>query len=60
MIPEIEKATITEIKMFQEVELKKLLSYLSLHSAYYQKVFKKEKIDLKSTMTLFAFLRTKL
>ena len=52
MIPEIEKASITEIKSFQEAQLIKLLSYLSLHSAYYQKVFKKEKIDLKSVTTL--------
>ncbi len=52
MIPEIEKASITEIKSFQEAQLKKLLSYLSLHSAYYQKVFNKAKIDLKSVTTL--------
>ena len=46
MIPEIEKASITEIKKFQEIELKKLLSYLSENSAYYQKLFKEQHIDL--------------
>ena len=52
MIPEIEKASITEIKTFQEALLKKLLSYLSLHSVYYQKVFKEENIDVNSIDTL--------
>ncbi len=48
MTPEIEKASLGEIKKFQEKELKKLLSYLKDHSAYYQAVFKKENIDVAS------------
>ena len=46
MIPEIEKASIAEIKTFQEAALKKLLRYLGENSVYYQKLFKEQQIDL--------------
>ena len=52
MIPEIEKASIAEIKTFQEAELKKLLRYLSENSSYYQKVFKEQEIDLNTVVCL--------
>lgn len=52
MIPEIEKASITEIKTFQEVELKKLLRYLHENSSYYQKLFKEQHIDLDTIVRL--------
>lgn len=46
MIPEIEKAPISEIKAFQDKELQKLLLYVSENSAYYKRIFKEQKIDL--------------
>lgn len=52
MIPEIEKASITEIKEFQEKELKKLLKYLNEYSNYYKRVFKEGNIDISTITTL--------
>ncbi|PKV52979.1 phenylacetate-CoA ligase [Aquimarina sp. MAR_2010_214] len=49
MIPEIEKASLAEIKTAQEQELKKLISYLDTNSTYYQGVFAKHNI-LSSTI----------
>lgn len=52
MIPEIEKASASEIKLFQEEKLQALLHYLNINSAYYQRFFKENKIDVSSVKTL--------
>ena len=44
MIPEIEKASIAEIKAFQEDKLKELITYVSTKSPYYRRVFRNFKI----------------
>ncbi|MUH35371.1 phenylacetate--CoA ligase family protein [Zobellia amurskyensis] len=51
MIPEIEKASIPEIKAFQEDKLQELVNYVVEKSPYYRRVFRKYKIqaaDIKS------------
>lgn len=45
MIPEIEKATSEEIKVFQEGKLKELITYVSEKSPFYRRVFKNHKIS---------------
>ena len=50
--PEIEKASLTDIKKFQEQELKKLLIYLSEKSPYYKKIFEQEKINIDTVKKL--------
>lgn len=52
MIPEIEKATVAEIKTFQEEKLEGLLTYLNTHSEYYKRIFKEHNIDLDTIKTL--------
>ncbi|RKN82414.1 phenylacetate--CoA ligase family protein [Ulvibacterium marinum] len=52
MIPEIEKASLEEIKAFQEEKLKEVLCYVQERSPYYQRLFKKHSIDIKSIRTL--------
>lgn len=52
LYPAIERAPLAEIKRFQEQELRKLLHYLSQNSAYYQRVFAREKIDIEKIRTL--------
>ncbi|WP_300570808.1 AMP-binding protein [Flavobacterium sp.] len=52
MIPAIETATASEIKIFQEQKLQELLVYLSQNSPYYKRLFVKENIDIKSIITL--------
>jgi len=52
MIPEIEKRSKSEIKKFQEKELKSLLKYLNTNSPFYQKWFKKHKINLSEIKIL--------
>lgn len=52
MIPAIEKASVQEIKQFQEEKLKELLLYLSEHSPYYKAMFAKEKIEIGAIGTL--------
>lgn len=52
MIPSIEKASIEEINIFQEQELKKTLSYLAQNSVYYQRVFKENNITISEINTL--------
>lgn len=44
----LETKTANEIIQFQEVELRKLLLYLSEHSTFYQNVFKTNQIDIKN------------
>ncbi|KJD33767.1 phenylacetate--CoA ligase [Tamlana sedimentorum] len=52
MIPDIEKAFPQEIKVFQEEKLKALLVYLNENSAYYQRVFAANNIDVSNIKTL--------
>lgn len=52
MIPEIEKATLSKIKSFQEEKLKELLEYVVQNSPYYQKIFKKNDIGPKDINSL--------
>jgi len=52
MIPAIEKASLEEIKKFQEAKLKETLVYLSENSPYYKALFAKENIDISSIKTL--------
>lgn len=52
MIPEIEKASFDQIKEYQEQELKKLMTYVSDHSAYYKSVFKAHNILPETIQTL--------
>ncbi|WP_432670210.1 phenylacetate--CoA ligase family protein [Flavobacterium sp. SM2513] len=52
MIPAIEKASVEEIKQFQEEKLRETLAYLSEYSPYYKALFVKEKIDINTIRTL--------
>lgn len=52
MIPEIEKASLADIKLFQEEKLSELLTYLQANSTYYQRVFKEQDIDVSTIKTL--------
>ncbi|MBU2947948.1 phenylacetate--CoA ligase family protein [Zobellia uliginosa] len=44
MIPEIEKASVEQIKAFQEERLCKLISYVAENSPYYRRLFRQYKI----------------
>lgn len=50
--PLIEKSSIQEIKKFQEQKLQELLTYLEIHSPFYQKVFKENNINIADIKTL--------
>ncbi|TDQ28871.1 phenylacetate--CoA ligase family protein [Tenacibaculum caenipelagi] len=52
MIPEIEGASLRDIKKFQEQKLVELLSYVKENSKYYQRVFQKHNIDISEIKTL--------
>ncbi|GGH38430.1 phenylacetate--CoA ligase [Mangrovimonas yunxiaonensis] len=52
MIPKIERASVQEIKAFQEDKLQALLAYVNTHSAYYNRVFKENNIALETIKTL--------
>ncbi len=52
MIPEIEKKSKEEIKIFQEEKLREQLYYLQENSPYYQKLFKENSIGLSTVVTL--------
>lgn len=52
MIPEIEKASVQNIKAFQEAKLQELLPYLKEHSTYYQRLFAGQNIDIEQIKTL--------
>jgi phenylacetate-CoA ligase len=52
MIPEIEKGSLEEIKIFQEQKLVELLSYISQNSPYYKDLFEKKNIDVSTIKTL--------
>lgn len=48
MIPEIEKASLSEINTFQEQKLTVLLDYLNENSTFYKRKFKTENIDIST------------
>jgi len=52
MIPEIEKRSQSEIKEFQENELRLLLKYLNSNSPFYKKRFKEQQIDITAIKKL--------
>ena len=52
MIPEIEKAAVAEIKVFQEEKLKQLIPYLQEKSSYYQRLFSENGLHSKDIQTL--------
>jgi phenylacetate-CoA ligase len=52
LYPSIERAAIQEIKKFQEQKLQELLTYLEIHSPFYQKVFKENNINIADIKTL--------
>lgn len=52
MIPEIERASKTEINSFQVEKLKELLQYLNIHSAFYKRLFSTHKIDISTINSL--------
>lgn len=52
LFPSIEKASVQEIKTFQEEKLKELLKYLESHSPFYQRLFKENNITISEIQTL--------
>ncbi|MCC9072431.1 phenylacetate--CoA ligase [Flavobacterium sp. F-65] len=52
MIPEIEKGSLEEIKIFQEQKLTELLTYISQKSPFYKALFENKKIDISAIKTL--------
>lgn len=46
MIPEIEKKSLSEIKLFQESKLKEMLQYVSENSPFYKRMFKENGIEI--------------
>lgn len=51
-IPQIETATVAEIRTFQDKKLQELVQYLALYSPYYQDLFKRESIDVAQIKSL--------
>ncbi len=51
-IPEIEKKSLEEIKIFQEGKLKETLGYLKMHSKYYQRMFESNNINIEQIVSL--------
>ena len=51
-IPDIEKKSAQEIKLFQEKRLKELVDYVAGNSVYYKNLFKANHIDSKSINTI--------
>ncbi len=52
MIPQIETASLAEIKSFQEEKLRELLVYLKENSPYYRKLFDANNIAIENIQTL--------
>ena len=52
MIPKIEKASLNKIKALQEQKLLETLEYVNAHSPYYQRLFKKENINISDIKTI--------
>jgi len=51
-IPEIEKKSLADIKLFQEAKLKELLIYLNQHSVFYKNLFSSKGINVSQIKTL--------
>lgn len=51
-IPVIETKNSEDVKLFQELKLKELLTYLNNHSTYYKNLFKANSININSINTL--------
>jgi len=51
-IPDIEKKSLSEIKLYQEERLRELLPYLKIHSLFYRELFEKNGIDINQIKTL--------
>ena len=51
-IPDIEKKSLSEIKLYQEKRLQELLPYLKTNSVFYSRLFKKQNIDIRDIKTL--------
>lgn len=51
-VPDIETASVTEIKQFQEKKLAELMIYANTHSAFYKARFKEKRIDISEIKTL--------
>jgi len=52
MIPEIETASLSNIKAFQEEKLKELIDYVSEKSSYYRRIFRNHKISPSDIQTM--------
>ena len=52
MIPEIEQASVSEIKVFQEGKLQEVIRYVAENSPYYRRIFKHYKIQASDIVTL--------
>jgi len=52
LIPEIERKTFSEIKLFQETKMREQFQYVAIHSPFYKKMFSREKIDPAKIKTL--------
>ncbi len=52
MIPEIEKASLSQIKVFQEEKLRETISYMIENSPYYRRIFKERKLQPTNIATL--------
>lgn len=52
LIPEIEKKSAEEIKLFQENKLKELINYVSDNSVYYKNLFKANSLSANSINTI--------
>ena len=56
MIPKIEHASTAEIKVFQNNKLVELLQYLNTNSAFYQRKFKADNIDVSKYKRCFLYI----
>jgi phenylacetate-CoA ligase len=52
LIPEIETKPLSEIKAYQAIRLKEMLTYLSSYSPYYKELFRDNKINFTAINTL--------
>lgn len=52
MIPEIETASLEEIKTLQEKKLSEMLAYIQANSPFYQRLFVSNKIDISQIKTI--------
>jgi len=52
MIPQIETATVEEIKELQEQKLQEVLTYVAANSPFYKRLFAEQQIDIDSIKTI--------